>query len=161
MRWRDLVSDLNKETREKRWSVNKRKVVERDDRPVNTLFSEPDGAVVPNWEKMLSSPIQEKNFDSKYLTRRTYKHLLSTGNRGVGLSKVRDAHFALAHLVYSGSMLYKVAGQHSLSCPPSFLFSYLERLVKEVLFIYLSNSYLSTVIVWVGHQKTNEMCTIG
>ena len=46
--------------------------------------------------------------------------------------EARDAHLALQ--VYSGSVdLFKIAGQHSLNYPPSFLFRYLERLVRSLL----------------------------
>ena len=48
--------------------------------------------------------------------------------------EARDAYSAL--LVYPGS-IKKIAGQHSLNYPPSFLFRYLEKTCKiEVLYIY-------------------------
>ena len=37
-------------------------------------------------------------------------------------------------------MLYKIAGQHSLNYPLSFLFRYLERLVRSLVYLPLLNA---------------------
>ena len=43
----------------------------------------------------------------------------------------------------STRQLYKIAGQHSLNYPPSFLFRYLDRLVRSLVYLPLTQSIIN------------------